>query len=85
MYKIIAIKENFNSKKFDTDSQSLYLSGRCTDLPLHVLLGNFTDFKSPFGFDFHSFGDWFLCVLASNDILWSAEVDPFRHQRLSDR
>ena len=77
-------KENFNPQNSDTDSQSLYLSGRRTDLPLLVLHGNFTFFKSPFALDLHSFGDWFFRVLACNDILWSAEVDPFRHPRLGD-
>ena len=69
--------ENFNSKKFRTEIHSLYLPGRCTVLPLLVLLGKETLFESRFALDLHSFGDWFSHVLALNDVLWFAEMDPF--------
>ena len=58
--------ENFNSKEFQREIHSLYLPGRRTVLPLLVLLGKDTLFKSPFAFDLHSFGDWFFRVLALN-------------------
>ena len=77
MYRIKDIMENFNSKKFRTEIHSLYLPGRCTVLPLLVLVGKDTLFKSLFAFDLHSFGDWFCHVLALNDVFWFTEVDPF--------
>ena len=78
----MANEENFNSKKSETAGQSLYLLGRCTDLPLLVFNGNFTKLQSPFAFDLHSLGDWFLCVLACNDLFWPAEVVSREHRRL---
>ena len=77
MYRIKGIMENFNSRVFHTEIHSLYLPGRCTVLPLLVLVGKDTLFKSPFALDLHSFGDCFFCVLAFNDVLWFTEVDPF--------
>ena len=84
IYKRVTFKEKFNSQKFETNSQSLNLSGGRTDLPLLVLHGNFTNFKSPFPFELHSFGDWFICILAADDDLWPAQADPFGHPRLED-
>ena len=76
MYTIKDIMENFNSKEFRTEIHSLYLPGRCIVLPLPVLVGKDTLFKSPFAFDLHSSGDWFFHALALNDVLWLVEVDP---------
>ena len=78
------IMENFNSKKFRTEIHSLYLPGRWTVLPLLVFIGKDALFKSPFALKLHLFGDWFCRVLASNDLLWFTEVDPFWYTEVGD-
>ena len=64
-------------------SLDTFLGGKltCRSSSYMVLL---TKFKSSFPFDLHSFGDWFLCAVTFNDILWPVEVDPFGHPRLED-